>query len=171
MLQILFATFAQLISFQLALSYGYPEYESPFEPQRQLRANVNFTCTAAGRFPNPESCSQYYLCWQITTSSLSLSHMVCPNVLVFDPVSRLCTTPANYTCPSTNTTTPPPTSTTTPTVPPNACQVPGHICHSITNFTFCAGLGVPVLVNQTCPSGYYCNNKCITPCVNHVSLC
>jgi hypothetical protein len=83
MLQTLVATFAQLTTFRSALGYEYTEYASPVEPVQHPWADSfrtdNFTCTRPGRFPNPENCSEFYLCVQITPSEIYLSYMTCPN--------------------------------------------------------------------------------------------
>jgi len=166
MLQILVATFAQLATFRSALGYEYTEYVSPAGPVRHSRADStrsdNFTCTKPGRFPNPASCSQYYLCVQITPSKIYLSFMTCPNALVFDPAAQYCTTTDNYECPSTNTTT---------TQPPSVCTGPGFFCNSDTTYTECADVGVPISVDTDCPPGYFCSNKCVEPCIDYVPLC
>jgi hypothetical protein len=166
MLQILVATFAQLISFRLALTDGYPEYLGSVGTQRQPRAD--FTCTTAGSFPNPANCSQYYVCLTISPGNLYLSYMTCPNALVFDPVSQYCTTTENYACPSETTT--PTTTTTTTTNPPTVCESSGFYCNSDTNFTLCAG-GIILLNNTACPEGFFCNNKCVAPCIDSVPSC
>jgi len=79
MFQILVATFAQLTTTRSALGYEYTQYASPVQPLRHPTADGtgsdNFTCTTPGRFPNPENCSQYYLCVQITPSQIYLSYM------------------------------------------------------------------------------------------------
>jgi len=166
-LQILVATFAQLTTFRSALGYEYTEYGSPVGPVQHPRADStgsdNFTCTTPGRFPNPENCSQYYLCVQITPSELYLSYMTCPNALVFDPASQYCTTTDNYECPS--------TTTTTTTQPPSVCTGPGFFCNSDTTYTECADVDVPISIDTACPPGYFCNNKCVDPCIDYVPLC
>ena len=116
MLQILVATLAQLATFHSALDYDYAEYENSAGPAQLQRADgtaSDFNCTKPGRFPNPESCSQYFLCVQINASVLYLSFMTCPNALVFDPDAQYCTTTDNYVCPTTTTTTTTTTATTT----------------------------------------------------------
>jgi hypothetical protein len=167
-LQILVATFAQLRTFRSALGYEYTEYASPVGTVRHPRAvstrSANFTCTSPGRFPNSENCSQYYLCVQITPSQLYLSYMTCPNALVFDPSSQSCTTADNYTCPST-------TTTTTTTQPPSVCTGPGFLCNNDTTYTLCADVGVPIVIKAVCPPGYFCNKKCLAPCIDYVPLC
>jgi hypothetical protein len=165
MFQTLVATFAQLTATRSALNYEYTKYASPVRQLRHPRADGtdsdNFTCTTPGRFPNPKNCSQYYLCVQITPSHIYLSYMTCPNALVFDPVSQYCTTTDNYTCPS----------TTTTTQPPNVCTGPEFFCNSDTTYTECADVEVLILIDTDCPPGYFCNNKCVAPCIDYVPLC
>jgi hypothetical protein len=167
MFQILVATFAQLTTTHSALGYEYTEYASSVrqvgDPTADSTVSDNFTCTTPGRFPNQENCSQYYLCVQITPSQIYLSYMTCANALVFDPASQYCTTTDNYTCPS--------TITTTTTQSPSVCTGPGFFCNSDTTYTECADVDLPILIDQDCPSGYFCNNKCVAPCIDYVPLC
>jgi hypothetical protein len=100
---------------------------------------------------------------------LYFSDMTCPNALVFNPNSRQCTTADNYSC--TATTTPTTTTTPTPTVPPNLCAAPGFTCNTVTSYTWCADVNVAIVTNAACPQGYFCNAKCVTPCVNSVLAC
>jgi hypothetical protein len=165
MLQILVATFAQLTTFRSALGNEYTEYASPVgtlqHPKADNIRSDNFTCTRPGRFPNPENCSQYYLCVKIETDELNLSYMTCPNALVFDPESQECTTTDNYACSPTNKT----------TTPLSLCTRPGFFCNSDTTFTLCADVDVPILTDIPCPAGYFCNENCVGPCINHVLSC
>lgn len=154
---ILVSTCVQLITPQLLLSHGPREKNtSPLGPQRETRANGNgnFTCTTEGRFPNPENCSEYYLCILISPGNMYFSEMTCPNALVFNPNTQKCTTAGKYSC-------------TTPT----SCTGPGIICHNVTFFTLCADVDLPIVTNQPCPQGYFCNKKCKSPCLNSVPSC
>ncbi|KDR22321.1 hypothetical protein L798_01194 [Zootermopsis nevadensis] len=129
-----------------------------------LSQNGNFTCVTSGRFPNAEDCSKYYFC-VLTSGTMYLQNMTCPNNLLFDSISQYCTNPANATCGSTPTPIP-----TTPT--PNSCVGPGFFCNSDTTYTYCADVNVPILPgNINCPSGYFCNPKCSSPCLNQIALC
>ena len=167
MLQILVATFAQLTTFRSAVGHEYTEHARPVRPSRHPEVDStesdNVTCTTPGRFPNPENCSQYYLCVQTTPSEIYLSYETCPDALVFDPKSQYCTTTDNYDCPS--------RTTTTTTQPPSVCTGTGFFCNSPTTYTVCADVDVPILIHKVCPPGYFCNNKCVAPCVRHAPFC
>jgi hypothetical protein len=161
MFQILVSTCVQLISSQSVLSHGpREENASPLGSQRETRANNgngNFTCTTEGRFPNPENCSEYYLCVLISPGNMYFSEMTCPNALVFNPNTQKCTTTDKYSC--------------TPPVSPTVCEAPGIVCHNVTTFTWCADVNVPIVTYQPCPQGYFCNENCSFPCLNSVSSC
>jgi hypothetical protein len=51
------------------------------------------------------------------------------------------------------------------------CTEPGFFCPTITSLTLCAAAGVPHAINTPCPPGYYCNEKCLSPCLNHIPHC
>ncbi|XP_046979022.1 probable endochitinase [Vanessa cardui] len=59
-----------------------------------------FTCTAAGRFPDPAvtTCRNYYLCVLATNGTYAQYLYTCPSTSVFNPNTRVCTT--SYTCPT-----------------------------------------------------------------------
>jgi hypothetical protein len=165
MLQILIATSLQLTSSRFLHNYGHPD---ALGPQRETGADSGsepFTCTTGGRFPNPENCSLYYYCVVISPGTLYLQNMTCPNALVFDPNSQYCTTTDNYSCEATTVT------TTTTTEPSNVCEGPGFVCNSNTVYTLCADVNVPIITNEPCPSGYFCNPKCVGPCISSILAC
>jgi hypothetical protein len=56
-------------------------------------------------------------------------------------------------------------------VPPNSCVAPGFICNTVTSYTLCADVNVAIVTNAPCPQGYYCNVKCVAPCLNSVPAC
>jgi hypothetical protein len=127
--------------------------------------NGGFTCTIAGRFPNPENCSKYYLCILTSPGNLYVTNLTCPNELVFDPSSQTCTAAGSSSCATTT------VPTTTTTEPSNSCKAPGFYCNSDTSYTSCADANVPIVINTSCPEGYFCNAKCAYPCLNILTLC
>jgi hypothetical protein len=107
-----------------------------------------YTCTAAGVFPVPGNCSLFQVCTSTGSGSFLPSLGDCGNSN-FDPVTLQCS--STYVCAS--------------------CTEPGFYCNNETTFTLCAEAGVPVLSNYQCPSNYYCNHKCISPCLNFIPDC
>jgi hypothetical protein len=106
------------------------------------------SCTAAGVFPVPGNCSLYQVCTSTPSGSFLSSQGDCGN-LNFDPVTLQCS--STYVCES--------------------CTEPGFFCITNTTFTLCADGGVPIISDYPCPSGFYCNHKCIAPCLNYVPDC
>jgi hypothetical protein len=106
------------------------------------------TCTAAGVFPVPGNCSLYQVCTSNGCGGFLSSQGSCGS-LNFDPVAGQCS--STYVCAS--------------------CAEPGFFCPTNTTFTLCADAGVPIITDYPCPSGYYCNHKCISPCLNYIPDC
>ncbi|XP_068627979.1 uncharacterized protein [Battus philenor] len=57
-----------------------------------------FTCTASGRYANPQdaNCKTYFMCVLNNNGSFSQYQYTCPSTSVFSPIARMCTT--SYTC-------------------------------------------------------------------------
>lgn len=106
------------------------------------------TCTASGIFPVPGNCSLFQACVPSTNGGFVSTTASC-GTLNFDPVALACS--SSYVCPS--------------------CTGPGFICVSTTLFTLCADNGVTILSNYPCPSNYFCNQKCVSPCLNYIPDC
>jgi hypothetical protein len=146
------ATYAELIMTQsnstggngsgIAVLYGRLEYSDV-----AVLAADN-TCTAAGVFPVPGSCSLYQVCTSIGSGNFLSSEGDCGS-LNFDPVTLECS--STYVCAS--------------------CTEPGFFCNTNTTFTLCAAADVPIISDYLCPSGYYCNHKCVSPCLNYIPDC
>ena len=112
-----------------------------------ITLTVNTRCTSAGVFAI--NCTSYLLCAAVNGGFLG-AEGTCPSQQNFDPFTKQCS--SSYVCPP-------------------SCTAPGFICHTSTSFTLCAAAGVPVIKNQTCPNGYFCNEKCIFPCVCNIANC
>jgi hypothetical protein len=109
---------------------------------------AQFTCTTAGAYPDPDNCSSFYVCTSGNCGDFLLSQGTCGSNN-FDPVAQVCS--STYVC--------------------SECQGPGFVCNSNSSFTLCAAAGVPIITNYQCPSGYYCNEICVSPCLNYVPDC
>jgi hypothetical protein len=110
--------------------------------------SVQFTCTAAGVFPDPANCSSYYVCVCTGCGTFLLSQGTCVNSN-FDPVNLECS--STYVC--------------------AVCEGPGFLCINNSTFTLCAAAGVLNEGEYPCPSGYYCNHTCVSPCLNYIPDC
>jgi hypothetical protein len=142
-------TCAQLITAESDLADG--NFTVPYGKLKYTDVAVlsaQFTCTAAGVFPDPEDCSSYYVCTCTGCGSFLLGQGTCGN-LNFDPVNLECS--STYVC--------------------MLCQQPGFLCINNSAFTFCAAAGVRAVGNYQCPAGYYCNLVSVSPCLNYIPDC
>ena len=108
---------------------------------------ANTRCTFAGVFPI--NCTSYVVCVSVNGGFLG-AEGTCPSQQNFDPCTKQCS--SSYVCPP-------------------SCTEPGFICHTSTSFTLCAAAGIAVVRNQTCPIGYFCNQKCTFACVDNIANC
>ena len=104
-------------------------------------------CTSAGIIVL--NCTSYLVCNDVPPVGLVGAIFTCPQGQNLYPSTYSCS--ASYPC--------------------AVCTGPNFICLSNTTFTLCAGPGVPVAQNQACPAGYYCNPKCVSPCLNYIPYC
>ncbi|XP_023720442.1 uncharacterized protein LOC111871512 isoform X2 [Cryptotermes secundus] len=150
-MMIMLATCAQLIMTQsdstdgnevAAVAYGHLEYSDV----AVLAATA--TCSATGVFRVPGNCSLFQVCTPIGSGNFLSSLGDCEN-LNFDPGTLECS--STYVC--------------------SNCTEPGFYCNTNTTFTLCAAAGVSIVDETVCPSGYYCNQKCISPCLNYIPDC
>jgi hypothetical protein len=116
--------------------------------QRATRVTTP-TCTAAGIFAVPGSCSSFLICVPSTSSGFVPTVGSCLAPEQFDPFTVSCS--LTYVC--------------------SPCTEPGYICIGTTAFTLCADNGVAVCTDQACPTGYYCNPVCKYPCLDSVLDC
>jgi len=107
----------------------------------------NPSCKCAGVFAI--NCTSYLVCAAVNGGFLG-AEGTCPSQQKFDPCKKECS--SSYVCQP-------------------SCTAPGFICHTSTSFTLCAAAGVAVVRNQTCPIGYFCNQKCTFPCVDNIVNC
>lgn len=57
----------------------------------------NFQCPSPeGHFPDPDDCAAFYSC----VGGLCVGHQVCPDGLLFNPVTQQCDYPSEVVCPS-----------------------------------------------------------------------
>jgi hypothetical protein len=122
------------------------EYAELFK-SAEVTSRANASCTSAGVFAI--NCTSYLVCAPINGGFMG-AEGTCPPQQNFDPFTKQCS--FSYVCPP-------------------SCTAPGFICHTSTSFTLCAAAGVAVVKNQTCPIGYFCNQKCIFPCVCNIGYC
>jgi hypothetical protein len=123
-----------------------PEYAELFK-SGVVTLTANTRCTSAGVFAI--NCTSYLLCAAINGGFLG-AEGTCPSQENFDPSTKQCS--SSYICPP-------------------SCTAPGFMCHTSTSFTLCADAGVAVVRNQTCPTDYFCNQKCTFPCVDNIANC
>jgi hypothetical protein len=95
------------------------------------------------------NCSSYLVCLAVNGGYIG-AEGTCQPQQNFDPFTKQCS--SSYDCQP-------------------SCTGPGFVCHKSTSFTLCAAAGVVVVKNQSCPTGYYCNQKCTSPCLNNISNC
>lgn len=110
-----------------------------------LAANTN--CKCAGVFAI--NCTSYLVCAAVTGGFIA-AEGTCLSPQNFDPCTKKCS--SSYVCQP-------------------SCTAPGFICPTSTSFTLCAAAGVVVVQNTKCPIGYYCNQKCSSPCLDNISHC
>jgi hypothetical protein len=110
--------------------------------------SVQFTCTAAGVFPDPENCSSYYVCLTGGSGSFLAGQGTCGS-LNFDPVNVACS--STYVC--------------------AVCEQAGFLCINISTFAVCASANASSVGSYPCPPGSYCNSKCDSPCLNYIPDC
>jgi hypothetical protein len=144
------ATCMMLVSTQLELSTeNRPNVANLYAKLRNsgIVPLVANGCTNEGTYVL--NCTSYLLCVTVAGVGLVGATSTCP------PGENL--VPSNYTCSA--------------SYPCATCTGPNFICLSNTTFTLCAGPGVVVAQNQPCPAGYYCNPKCVSPCLNYIPYC
>jgi hypothetical protein len=107
----------------------------------------NPSCKCAGVFAI--NCTSYLVCAAVNGGFLG-AEGTCPSQQNFDPSKKECS--SSYVCPP-------------------SCTAPGFICPNSTSFTLCAATGLAVVEKQTCPTGYFCNQKCTFPCVDNILNC
>jgi len=112
-----------------------------------LTLTTNSKCKCAGVFAI--NCTSYLVCAAFNGGFVG-AEGTCPSQQNFDPNTKQCS--SSYVC-----------------LP--SCTAPGFICHTSTSFTLCADAGVAVVRNQKCPIGYFCNQKCTSPCVGNIAHC
>jgi hypothetical protein len=105
------------------------------------------SCTSAGAFAI--NCTSYLVCAPVNGGFLG-AEGTCPSQQNFDPNTKQCS--SFYVCPP-------------------SCTAPGFICHTSTSFTLCAAAGLAVVKNETCPTGFFCNQKCTFACVDNIANC
>ena len=108
---------------------------------------ANTRCKSTGVFPI--NCTSYLVCVAVNGGFLG-AEGTCPSQQNFDPCTKKCS--SYYLCPL-------------------SCTEPGFICPTSASFTLCAAPGTAVVKNQTCPTGYFCNQKCAFPCVDSIVNC
>lgn len=149
-LVIILATCMMLGFAQLEISAGKtPDFAVQYARLRNtgvatLTANVS--CTTAG--VSVISCTSYQLCINVGTGLIGAIY-TCPTPLKLDPSTYNCS--STYVCPT--------------------CPALGFICPTLTTFTLCDATGVPYASNTSCPTNYYCNQKCSSQCLNHIPDC
>jgi hypothetical protein len=104
-------------------------------------------CTSQGVFAI--NCTSYMICISVNGGILG-GEGTCPSQQNFDPNKKECS--SSYVCPP-------------------SCIAAGFICPNSTSFTLCAAAGLTVVEKQTCPNGYFCNQKCTFPCVGNILNC
>lgn len=118
------------------------------------KQNIPSARTSQLRFPDPLSCSSYYILESLRSGTII--HMTCPNTLIFEQKSSKCVSDKNA-CdlPIIN-----------PIVLPSSgkCNGFGFACLNFNSFKYCATNNVPILDYKTCPSGYICLMHKTTPC-------
>ena len=105
------------------------------------------SCKCAGVFAI--NCTSYLVCAAVNGGFIG-AEATCPSQQNFNPCTKQCS--SSYICKP-------------------SCTAAGFICPTSTTFTLCAAAGVAVVQNQACPSGYYCNQKCSSPCLSDISIC
>jgi hypothetical protein len=147
------------ISAQLQLSIGIPadatiRYRT-HNIAGMVKQNEPSARTQELRFPDPLSCSAYYLLESLGGGTIT--HMTCPNALIFEQKSRICVSNSNNGCDL---------PIIHPLVLPSSgtCNGFGFACINHNSFKYCATRNVTILDNKTCPSGYICLIHRTTPC-------
>jgi len=104
------------------------------------------SCTSEGVFAI--NCTSYMVCVAVNLGFIG-GEGTCPSQQNFDPSKKVCS--SSYIC--------------------SSCNANGFLCPTHTSFTLCADTGVEIISNQPCPNGYYCNPKCLFPCLNYIPSC
>jgi hypothetical protein len=107
---------------------------------------ANASCKCAGVFAI--NCTSYLVCAAVNGGFIG-AEATCPSQQNFNPTTKQCS--SSYACQS--------------------CTEAGFFCPTTTSFTLCAAAGVEVISKQSCPTGYYCNTKCTSPCLNYIPTC
>jgi hypothetical protein len=103
-------------------------------------------CKSSGLFAI--NCTSYLVCFHFK-GVLTGFELTCPWQQNFDPQNNQCS--SSYICPS--------------------CIKTGFLCPTSTSFTLCTETGVEIISNHSCPDGYYCNSKCLFPCLDYIPSC
>lgn len=64
------------------------------ESRRDCVANVEFSCTARGLFPDPNRCDTYFSCYELL-GQIMLQSVHCGRNLAFNPATNSCDLPRN----------------------------------------------------------------------------
>ena len=121
------------------------KYAAPFT-SGVVNLAANTICTSAGIFPI--NCTSYVVCTPVFGGFVGAGG-TCPSQQNFNPSTKQCS--SSYIC--------------------SSCTKAEFFCPTSTSFTLCADVGVEIVRNQSCPNGYYCNQKCIYPCLNDLTMC
>jgi hypothetical protein len=151
-LQIILAMCAQIITTQSDSTDGNgSDVTVPYAQLGYLDVAVLAapgTCTTAGVFPVPGNCSLYQVCIGIGSGNFMSVQGNCGS-LNFDPIALECS--STYVC--------------------GPCTQQGFYCTTNTTFDYYPGPGLSIIPGLQCPSGFYCNQKCDSPCLNYIPDC
>jgi hypothetical protein len=121
------------------------EYSELFKSKVETLA-LSTNCESVGVFAI--NCTSYLVCFHFEGYLIGFE-VTCPSQQNFDPQNKLCS--SSYIC--------------------SSCDKTGFLCPTSTSYSLCAETGLEIIRNQPCPNGYYCNPKCIFPCLNYIPSC
>jgi hypothetical protein len=114
--------------------------------ERKFILSKDVSCTKEGY--TAIDCTTYKLCTTISGTLLGVIAKCYP--YNFNPVDLKCD--PNYVCPP--------------------CTTVGHVClKNNSAFRLCGDGGTVLIIEEVCPTNYFCNVKCTNPCTKSVPEC
>lgn len=163
LLQIVVALLVHAVSAQLQLSAGISGNATVRYGTHNITAtegqNIPSARTNGLRFPDPLSCSAYYLLKSLSSSTIV--HMTCPNGLIFKQSIRACVSDNGCDVPAIR-----------PIVLSSSgdCSGFGFACINQNSFKYCANVNTPILEYKSCPRNHICLMHKTNPCHPYISM-